>query len=125
MATVVKCDRCGKIVTGDDREFKDPSGFKVNSVRLGFWDQRKKEWKNIASGYDLCSDCASKIYDAVCGEGSEIEMREKINPKKVAAKPAEKAVDPNKAPEENQATDLEAEQHSFDQQLKEEDGNAE
>ena len=106
MATIKRCDMCEKIVTGEDRAFKTPDGFIVNAIRLGHWDQRKKEWVSIASGYDLCESCGSKLYDLVCGNGSSIVMRKKNNPVKRSA-------DANKAPEENKAADLETEQHEF------------
>lgn len=117
MASVRVCDFCKKIVTGEDREFKTPEGFVVNAIRLGHWDQRKKEWVSIASGYDLCSECGSRFYDMVCGGDSNIVMRKKTTPTKVYA--AKRDQD-NKAPEEKKADDLEAEQHNFAQSLKEE-----
>ena len=121
MATVKKCDMCEKIVTGEDRAFKTPDGFIVNAIRLGHWDQRKKEWVSIASGYDLCESCASKLYDLVCGNGSSIVMRKKNNPVKPYSRRINYSMDDNKAPEENAAVDLEAAQHEF---AKSEEDNA-
>lgn len=108
MASVKVCDFCKKIVTGEDREFKTPEGFVVNAIRLGHWDQKKREWVSIASGYDLCSECGSRFYDMVCGGESNIVMRKKINPVKSYQKK-----DENKAPEEKKAENLETEQNGF------------
>ena len=77
MASFKKCDRCGKLYEGKaERMFKTPDGMYVNSVRLGNWNQKTRRWNSLASGYDLCADCASKIYDVVVGAvESEIQMR--------------------------------------------------
>lgn len=82
--TVLKCDMCGrnyelgnqyKHVDGEAHEFV------VNSIRLGDWDQKNKRWNSIASGYDLCSECARKICDVVFSGDSQIKMRA-VNQKK-------------------------------------------
>jgi len=93
MATIKKCDRCGKMYEGKtDRTFKTPDGFYVNSVRLGNWDNKQKKWRSLASAYDLCSDCASKLYDILVGAAdSQVEMRNNAD-KKVPAKESQNVV---------------------------------
>lgn len=117
MAVAKKCDRCGKFYEGtQDRLFKTPEGFPVNAVRLGYWDNKKKEWTHIASAYDLCNECGSKLYDAVCGGNSSIVMHVKTNPKQQKNQEitaAKRPHDDNKAPEENAAASLEEEQKAF------------
>lgn len=83
MAVAKKCDRCGKYYEGTmDRMFKTEEGFYVNSIRLGHWDNHKKEWVSIASAYDLCKDCAQKLYEDLCGGDSAVQMRKKNTFKK-------------------------------------------
>ena len=78
MAQAKKCDRCGRFFEGD-RAYKFNDGeqeFIVNSFRIGNWDQRKKVWKSIASGYDLCENCGREITDVIfAGENNQIKMR--------------------------------------------------
>lgn len=78
MAVAKRCDRCGVFFEGN-RAFKYNDGeqeFIVNSFRIGNWDQRKKIWKSIASGYDLCENCGREITDVIfAGENNQIKMR--------------------------------------------------
>lgn len=79
MAVAKKCDQCGKYYEGTvDRMFKTEEGFYINAIRLGHWDSRKKEWVSLASAYDLCSDCAQRLYDALCGGESNVKMHKKV-----------------------------------------------
>lgn len=76
----IQCDKCGKHHDGKNQYiYRDPETgeeFVVNSFRIGAWNQKKKRWESIASGYDLCEDCARKICDVIFG-GSEnmVKMR--------------------------------------------------
>lgn len=76
----IQCDRCGKHHDGKNqylyRDLETGEEFPVNSFRIGAWNQKKKRWESIASGYDICEDCARQICDVVFG-GSEnmIKMR--------------------------------------------------
>lgn len=92
MAIAKKCDRCGKFYEATkestyqfnqvSQEAEMPNEeFPVNSIRIGYWDARKKEWRNIASAYDLCKDCAGKICDVIFNGDSQMVMRKKVNPK--------------------------------------------
>lgn len=85
MAIAKKCDLCGVFYEGRaDRVFTSPEGFKINSIRIGEWDNKNKEWVGIASAYDICEKCGSKLYDMVCGaEGSSVKMRANKNRKAV------------------------------------------
>lgn len=80
----IQCDRCGKHHDGKDQYlYRDPESgeeFLVNSFRIGAWNQKKKRWESIASGYDICEDCARQICDVIFG-GSEnmVKMRKVQN----------------------------------------------
>lgn len=91
----IQCDRCGKHHDGKDQYiYRDPESgeeFVVNSFRIGAWNQKKKRWESIASGYDICADCARQICDVVFG-GSEnmvkmrkVQTKEDTRPGKVVA----------------------------------------
>lgn len=75
----LQCDRCGKQYEwGNQYKHTDEEGqqFIVNSFRIGDWDQKNKKWKSIASGYDLCADCARGLADYIfAGEHNQIKMR--------------------------------------------------
>ena len=78
MAIAKKCDRCGRFFEGNvSYKFNDGDDeFIVNSFRLGNWDQKKKVWRSIASGYDLCETCGREITDCImAGENNQIKMR--------------------------------------------------
>lgn len=78
MAIAKKCDRCGRFFEGNvSYKFNDGEDeFIVNSFRLGNWDQKKKIWRSIASGYDLCETCGREITDCImAGENNQIKMR--------------------------------------------------
>ena len=78
MAQAKKCDRCGVFFEGN-QSYKYNDGeqeFIVNSFRVGNWDQRRKCWRSIASGYDLCPKCGQAVVDVIMGgENNQIQMR--------------------------------------------------
>ena len=84
MAVAKRCDRCGVFYEGN-RAYKFNDGeqeFIVNSFRVGEWDQKRKVWKSIASGYDLCEKCGREITDVIfAGENNQIKMRAVQAPK--------------------------------------------
>ena len=111
MAVAKRCDKCGKFYEGSpDRMFKTEDGFYVNSIRLGHWDSRKKEWVSIASAYDLCKDCAQKLYEDLCGGDSNVQMHKKVV--KTDVKPAHRKHDIS-GTEDVQAATVDAEQKAF------------
>ena len=76
--SMLKCDRCGKIYERGNsyNHVEDGKEYPVNSIRIGNWDQKNKKWISIASGYDLCPDCARKICDVIFeGENNNLKMR--------------------------------------------------
>lgn len=76
--SVLKCDRCGKIYERGNsyNHVEDGKEYQVNSIRIGNWDQKNKKWVSIASGYDLCPDCARTICDVIfAGENNNLKMR--------------------------------------------------
>lgn len=78
MAIAKKCDRCGRFFEGNvSYKYNDGENeFIVNSFRVGNWDQKKKIWRSIASGYDLCETCGREITDCImAGENNQIKMR--------------------------------------------------
>ena len=78
MAIAKKCDRCGRFFEGNvSYKYNDgEQEFTVNSFRVGNWDQKKKVWRSIASGYDLCETCGREITDCImAGENNQIKMR--------------------------------------------------
>lgn len=73
-----KCDRCGKFYESTrenvHQHVQGEETFPVNSVRIGFWEQRHRCWRNIASAYDLCPECAKEITDVIMGGKSQMKM---------------------------------------------------
>lgn len=75
-----RCDRCGKFYDGSEKAFKftDPEGVEheINSFRIGDWDSKAKKWKSIASGYDLCYNCGSALFDFMtAGENNQVKFK--------------------------------------------------
>lgn len=89
--TYLKCDRCGKqFEIGNQYKHTDEEGqqFTINSFRIGDWDQKGKKWRSIASGYDLCADCARGLADYIfAGEANPIKMHAVVRPDKKQEKP--------------------------------------
>ena len=106
MAIAKKCDLCGVFYEGrDDRVFTSPEGFKINSIRIGEWDNKNKEWVGIASAYDICEKCGSKLYEMICGaEVSSVKMRANKNRKAKVEVPESNTAEPTP----NGATDVKA-----------------
>lgn len=91
-----KCDMCGRnYELGNQYKHVDENGqeFPVNSIRLGDWDQKGKKWNSIASGYDLCSECARKICDAVFAGDSQIKMRAVVQKTRSQKDPKDKTIE--------------------------------
>lgn len=70
MATVKRCDRCGAFLdlTNGPREYKyeeDGKTYSVNSIRLGNWNPKTKQWESIVSAYDLCPSCGEEVTKAI------------------------------------------------------------
>ena len=69
MAVAKRCDRCGKYYEGrrsnQCKIIQDGEEFYINSVRIGDWNALTKQWNNLASGYDICSDCMKEIAEAI------------------------------------------------------------
>lgn len=66
MATIKRCDRCGKDLdlSNGPREYKyeeDGKEYIVNSIRIGNWNPKTKQWESIVSAYDLCPDCGEEV----------------------------------------------------------------
>ena len=62
MAEAIKCDRCGKFYTSDEKIFKIPS----NTVgkfpgNIGYI-QLFTTYDNILQTYDLCDECAKDLW---------------------------------------------------------------
>lgn len=79
MAVAKICDRCGAVYQRSREatyQMPDENGDMVfvNSFRIGNWSPKSKSWLNIASAYDLCTDCAKEICDVIFAKG-EIKMR--------------------------------------------------
>lgn len=75
-----RCDRCGKFYDGTEKAFKftDAEGVEheINSFRIGDWDSKAKKWRSIASGYDLCFNCGSALYDFMtAGENNQVKFK--------------------------------------------------
>ena len=98
MAAAKQCDRCGKYFSSDEKfvtkeEVYDAETGETreeevcwNSFRVGDYNPFKKEWAHVASGNDMCNDCASKTRDFfTLGEAERVKIRK---PKK--KKPFEK-----------------------------------
>lgn len=76
MAIIRKCDRCGNDVQKPYKYKAEAGEFVVNSFRIGNWDNKRKQWRSIASGYDLCATCAEEITTFILGtEETRIKMR--------------------------------------------------
>lgn len=78
-----RCDRCGKFYDGSEKAFKfvDPEGVEheINSFRIGDWDSKSKKWRSIASGYDLCYNCGSALFDFMtAGENNQVKFKKVI-----------------------------------------------
>ena len=69
MAVAKRCDRCGKYYEGrrsnQCKIIQDGEEFYINSIRIGDWNALTKQWNNLASGYDICSDCMTQIAEAI------------------------------------------------------------
>lgn len=93
---LLQCDMCGRnYELGNHYKHVDENGqeFVVNSIRLGDWDQKGKKWNSIASGYDLCSECARKICDTVFAGDSNIKMRAVTQKPRIQRDPKDKAIE--------------------------------
>lgn len=117
MAVAKRCDRCGKYYEGKRSNqckiIQDGDEFYINSVRIGDWNALVKNWNNLASGYDICSNCmaeiAAVIFDEKYADTSKIrlykpdhEKTKKFIAKKEAAKAnAEAKEETNEAVEDN------------------------
>lgn len=67
MANAKKCDRCGKFYAYEDKKFSiDTSNEKII---YGLFLDFGVEW--IRRQYDLCDDCARKLYDFLTNYESE------------------------------------------------------
>lgn len=80
MAVAKRCDRCGKFYDGSEKAFKftDPEGVEheINSFRIGDWDSKAKKWRSIASGYDLCYNCGSALFDFMTsGDNNQVKFK--------------------------------------------------
>lgn len=80
MAVAKRCDRCGKFYDGAEKAFKftDAEGVEhgINSFRIGDWDSKAKKWRSIASGYDLCYNCGSALFDFMtAGENNQVKFK--------------------------------------------------
>ena len=83
MAVAKRCDRCGKFYDGAEKAFKftDAEGVEheINSFRIGDWDSKAKKWKSIASGYDLCYNCGSALFDFMtAGENNQVKFKKVV-----------------------------------------------
>lgn len=83
MAVAKRCDRCGKFYDGSEKAFKftDPEGVEheINSFRIGDWDSKAKKWRSIASGYDLCYNCGSALFDFMTsGENNKVKFKKTV-----------------------------------------------
>ena len=75
-----RCDRCGKFYDGSEKAFRftdaESVEHEINSFRIGDWDSKSKKWRSIASGYDLCHNCGSALYDfMMAGENNQVKFK--------------------------------------------------
>lgn len=87
-----RCDRCGKFYDGSEKAFKfvDAEGVEheINSFRIGDWDSKSKKWRSIASGYDLCYNCGSALFDFMtAGENNQVKFKKTADRSKQYQKP--------------------------------------
>ena len=69
MAVAKRCDRCGVYYEGKRSNqckiVQDGEDFYINSIRIGDWNALAKNWNNLASGYDICSNCMKEIAETI------------------------------------------------------------